>query len=154
MISVYTDGSAKSNGTENSRGGWAYVVIQDGQIIHQNSGFSSQTTNQRMELTACLEALKYCATIPFEEFCVYSDSAYLINCYKQEWYINWEKNGWYNSQRKPVANQDLWEQIIPFFRSKYYHFNKVKGHANNQFNNLVDNMAQSAAGGKDGDLSC
>lgn len=144
---IYTDGSAKGNGTKHCSGGWAYVILYDGDIIRRDSGTVLDTTNQRMELQAAIEALKACELFWDEskEFHIYSDSAYLTNCYFQEWYVNWEKNGWRNAARKEIANQDLWIQIIPYFKRKSFYFHKVEGHADNYYNNLVDKMAQGAA---------
>lgn len=147
MYEVYTDGSTKGNGKAVNCGGWAFAITQDNVLTYQSSGTATQTTNQKMELTACLEALKYCSQNLKPPFTIYSDSAYLINCYKQKWYENWERNGWRNAKREPVANQELWKQIIPYFRNKEYNFCKVKGHADNQYNNIVDKLAQNAAEG-------
>lgn len=144
---IYTDGSAKGNDPNNRSGGWAYVMLYDGDIIRKDSGNVLATTNQRMELQACAEALKACELFWSEdkEFHIYSDSAYLINCYFQSWYVNWEQNGFRNANKKPVANVDLWAEIIPYFKRKSFHFHKVQGHADNYYNNLVDEMAQKAA---------
>ena len=144
---VYTDGSAKGTDPSNRSGGWAYVILYDGDIIRKDSGNVLGTTNQRMELQACVEALKACELFwdKTKEFHIYSDSAYLINCYFQSWYVNWEQNGFQNASKKPVANVDLWNEIIPYFKRKSFHFHKVQGHANNHYNNMVDEMAQKAA---------
>lgn len=122
-------------------------MLYDGDIIRRDSGNVLDTTNQRMELQAVLEGLKACELFGDEtsEYHFYSDSAYVVNCYFQEWYVNWEKNGWRNAARKEVANQDLWVQIIPYFKRKSFYFHKVEGHADNYYNNLVDKMAQDAA---------
>lgn len=144
---IYTDGSAKGNDPNNRSGGWAYVILYDGDIIRRDSGNVLATTNQRMELQAAVEALKACELFWDEtkEFHIYSDSAYFINCHDQGWYITWEKNGYKNANKKPVANMDLWSQIIPYFKRKSFHFHKVEGHADNYYNNVVDQMAQKAA---------
>lgn len=144
---IYTDGSAKGNDPAHRLGGWAYCILYDGDIIRRDSGTEIDTTNQRMELRAAIEALKACENFvkPEAEFFIYSDSAYFINCYTQEWYKTWEKNKWRNSQNKPVANPELWGEILPYFKRRSFHFEKVKGHADNYYNNLVDEMAQKAA---------
>ena len=80
-----------------------------------------------------------------ERAVIYSDSAYIINCYNQEWYLRWEKNGWLNAAKKEVANQDLWLDIIPFFDNFWYSFRKVAGHAGNYWNERCDALAQSIA---------
>lgn len=146
-IEIYTDGSCKKVGKEMTFGGWGYLVILDGKEIYEASGSEYKTTNQRMELTAVSEALKYIQTIrrPSEKVIIYSDSAYVINCYTQNWYINWMHNGWVNTKQEPVANQDLWWNIIPFFDNFWYTFRKVKGHADNFWNNKCDELVQREA---------
>ena len=105
------------------------------------------TTNQRMELAAALNALKVvwpmCEVFDDIEIC--TDSAYLHNCVTQKWYVNWQSNGWKNSKKQPVANQDLWEQLVPYFEMPNIKFTKVKGHADNVWNNYVDDLAQTAS---------
>ena len=149
VFEIYCDGSTRGNGQENSVGAWAYVVLRAGAKIWQNCQAEPNTTNQRMELTAAAEALEYLfyneICVPFDSVKVYTDSAYLHNCYKQKWYNNWLSNGWRTSKREPVANRDLWERLIKFFEMPEVEFIKVKGHANNELNNYVDGLAQSAS---------
>lgn len=146
MYEVYTDGATSGNGQVDAPGGWAYVILKDGRLVSQNSGGEKGTTNQRMELTAALMACREIdAMDSFATVKLYSDSAYLINCFKQNWWKAWRVNGWKNSKKEPVANQDLWRCLIPFFmRAPGYDFIKVKGHAGNQYNEMVDKMAVRA----------
>ena len=146
-LDIYTDGSLKKLGNFATFGGWGFLVIRDFNLIWEAAGGEESTTNQRMELTAICEALKYASTArrPCEAVNIYSDSAYAINCYLQGWYLTWQKNGWRNSQNKDVANQDLWIQIIPYFDNFWYRFIKVKGHSSNMWNNRCDDLAQKAA---------
>lgn len=152
MYEIYTDGATSNNGYANAVGGWAYVILKDGQIIHKDSGQETSpklATNQRMEMTAILRGCQKIEELDsFANVKVYSDSAYCMNCFKQNWWRAWIRNGWKNSKKQPVANQDLWEQIIPYFE-KYpiYDFVKVKGHANNIYNNIVDALAVEAKKG-------
>lgn len=143
---VYTDGSLKKIG-KTTFGGWAFIVTRDENAIFRTGNSELNTTNQRMELTAVVEALKYMQENrrPNEKVIIYSDSAYLVNCYQQDWYIKWEQNGWQNAQHKDVANRDLWEQIIPFFDNFWYYFIKVPGHAGNYWNEECDIIAQDMA---------
>lgn len=143
---VYTDGSLKRIGKA-TFGGWAFIVVRDGHEIFCTGANEMDTTNQRMELTAMVKALDYIKDNrePNERVIIYSDSAYIINCYQQDWYINWEKNGWQNAQHKDVANRDLWEQIIPYFDNFWYYFMKVPGHAGNYWNEKCDDVAQDMA---------
>ena len=146
MYEVYTDGATSKNGAKDAPGGWAYIILKDGEVIVADSGGERGTTNQRMELTAALRA---CETIEkldgFATVKLYSDSAYLIRCFKEHWWKNWRSNGWKNSKKEPVANQDLWEKLIFFFmKAPGYDFIKVKGHAGNEYNEIVDKMAVRA----------
>lgn len=147
---IYCDGSTRANGQADAVGGWAYLVsIQEFGEPYQFIGVGSAegTTNQRMELTAAINALDKIVDelCPFDQVEVYTDSAYLHNCYKQKWYLNWQMNGWKNSKKQPVANQDLWEKLIPYFEAPNIEFLKVKGHADNELNNYVDELAQKAS---------
>ena len=119
MFEIYCDGAVSGNGYDNAVGGWAYVVLKEGLLIHKESGQEKDpklATNQRMELTAILRACEYVNELdPFATVKIYSDSAYCVNCFKQNWWRAWEKNGWVNSKKQPVANQDLWEKLIYFW---------------------------------------
>jgi ribonuclease HI len=146
-LEIYTDGSLKKMGQRSTFGGWAFYALREGNDFYHKSGSVAMTTNQRMELLAILEALKYAQGIrqKGEKVIIYSDSAYAINCYKQEWYVSWRTNGWQNSKNQPVANQDLWQEIIPFFDNFWYDFRKVEGHAGNYWNEQCDKLAQLEA---------
>lgn len=148
-IYIYTDGACRGNGKTETSGGWAFLVKNEDQtIIFSDSGIVKNTTNQRMELLAAINALSYVSK-EFSgeyEYYLFSDSAYLINCYQQNWWKNWLKNNWLNSKKEPVKNRELWESLIPYFKQdQVFHFVKVKGHANDEWNNYVDKMAQAAA---------
>lgn len=145
---IYCDGSTKGNGTDHSVGAWAWLVHTNSTILHQESKAEKNTTNQRMELTAATKALEYVVNNlmgPHDRIVVYTDSAYLHNCCKQRWYVNWQNNGWKNAKKQPVANQDLWERLVPYFDQFGIDFVKVKGHAGVEYNEIVDTMAQTAA---------
>lgn len=148
IFEIYTDGSTKNNGYANSVGGWGYAVIECGKMIVSQSGAEAGTTNQRMELLAAIEGIEYTLhnyMTPFDRIIVYTDSAYLHNCYTQKWYKNWQKNGWVNSKKQPVANRDLWEKLVHYFEYPEVEFVKVKGHAGDKWNEIVDTIAQTAA---------
>lgn len=141
MIEIYTDGSSMK-----SRSGWGFVAVRNGEIIHTESGQESvDKTNQQMELIAAIRGLSwwdnshYSITDPVT---IFSDSAYLINCYIEKWYNTWRNNGWYNSKKEPVANQSLWYCLIPFFDNPKCFFLKVKGHSGHTYNELADKLAQ------------
>jgi ribonuclease HI/uncharacterized phage-like protein YoqJ len=107
------------------------------------SGAEAQTTNQRMELKAVLEAL----TALDGELEVRSDSTYVVNCFRDRWWEGWLARGWVNSQKKPVANRDLWEPLISAYRRRVgeVSFTWVKGHSNDPLNDVVDRLAVEAA---------
>ena len=141
MIEIFTDGSSMK-----SRAGWGFVVVQDGEILHTESGQGPVgSTNQQMELMAALKALDWwnnAFVSIVQEVTIISDSAYLINCYIERWYCNWENNGWRNSKNEPVANENLWRRLLPYFKNNRCHFLKVKGHSGHVYNEMADKLAQ------------
>ena len=143
-LEIYTDGSCKKMGNAMTFGGWSFIALRGGERIYEVAGSEYGTTNQRMELLAIRNALEFAQKNrrPNEEVVIYSDSAYAINCYTQEWYTRWQYNGWTNSKGEDVANRDLWIEIIPYFDNFWYYFSKVKGHGNNYWNNECDRLAQ------------
>jgi ribonuclease HI len=149
IYQVYCDGSTRGNGKDGAVGAWAYAIInsQSNTMSAADRAAVEGTTNQRMELTAAIEGIKHALPLldKGDVINVYTDSAYLHNCYTQGWYKNWQKNGWKNSKKEPVANKDLWEKLIPYFEKFEVNFHKVKGHADNVWNNYVDDLAQTAS---------
>ena len=132
---VYTDGACSGNP---GPGGWAWAV--DGGPFA--SGASADTTNQRMEITAAYEAVRAISG----RVEVVSDSTYVVNCFRDRWWEAWLRKGWINSQRKPVANRDLWEPFVELVRDRgEITFRWVKGHAGDPMNDLVDRLAVEAA---------
>lgn len=142
-MKIYTDGATSKNGYEGSKGGWAWIIVDNNSIIQQGIGSAAEVTNNQCELMALIEACEAAAKID-EYFDVYSDSAYCINCYQQKWYKKWQTNGWVNSKKEPVANKELWQLLIPFFENSNFNFIKVKGHADDKWNNYVDRRAVEA----------
>lgn len=137
-VTVYTDGACSKNP---GPGGWA-AVLKFGEHIREVSGGERQTTNQRMEIQAVVEALQ-----ALKESChvkIHSDSAYVVNCIKQKWYVNWQKNGWRNSKGEPVQNKDLWEALLSAMQRHRVEFVKVKGHAGVAWNERCDELARAA----------
>jgi ribonuclease HI len=137
-VIIYTDGACSHNP---GPGGWGAILIY-GNHRKEISGASPNTTNNRMELTAAIEGLK-----ALKEPCrvkLYSDSAYLVNCIQQQWYVKWQKNGWKNSKGEPVENQSLWIELLDLLQKHQVEFVKVKGHADNELNNRADELATSA----------
>jgi ribonuclease HI len=146
-IVIYTDGSCWNKGDgENQagrgKGGWACILIHPDNTIQEITGKAEDSTNNRMEMQAAIEGLK-ALTIP-STVELYSDSAYLVNCFRDKWYVKWQSNGWINSKQKPVENKDLWEELIHLSQKHTVTFCKVKGHADNKLNNRCDKLAGEA----------
>ncbi len=152
MIKIYTDGATSDNGKADAVGGYAWAILDnEDNLLFYDSGCVKNATNNICELLAIINGCEKALTIikEFDSVIVYSDSAYCINCKKQNWYKNWQNNGWKNSKKQPVANQDLWERLIPFFEDTRFTFEKVKGHADDKtihskWNNFVDDLAVKA----------
>jgi len=137
-VQIYTDGACSGNP---GPGGWGCVLIY-GPNRKQLHGAQADTTNQRMELMAAIAALE-----ALKEPCrvdLYSDSAYLINAFNRRWLDNWQKNGWLNSKKQPVENQDLWHSLLAAAALHEINWLKVKGHAGDELNELCDTLARGA----------
>jgi len=137
-INIYTDGACSGNP---GPGGFA-AVLQYGEHEKEISGGEAATTNQRMELQAAIAALEQ-----LKEPChalVHSDSAYLVNAFRQRWLDKWQQNGWQNSQKRPVENRDLWERLLSLTAKHQVEWVKVTGHADNELNNRCDRLAKAA----------
>lgn len=134
-VTIYTDGACSGNP---GPGGWA-AIIRAMDVEKELSGFEPDTTNNRMELTAALMALE-----DLKRPCrinLYSDSAYLVSAFNEAWIENWQKRGWKNSAKMPVANRDLWEALWAQHLRHEVLWHKVKGHSDNEYNNRCDKMA-------------
>lgn len=138
-VNVYTDGACSGNP---GPGGWAWAVAPGGAV--HGSGGEARSTNQRMEVRAVLEAL---SAHPVGPVVVTSDSTYVVNCFRDRWWQGWISRGWRNSQKQPVANQDLWKPLVELYRarSSEISFRWVKGHSGDPMNDLVDRLAVAAA---------
>ena len=137
-VILYTDGACSGNP---GAGGWGAILLFNG---HERElcGGEAQTTNNRMELMAVikgLEALKYPCEVE-----IYSDSAYTVNAFVNGWISSWEKSGWKKADNKPVLNIDLWQKLLELTQVHDVTFKKVKGHADNEYNNRCDALARGA----------
>lgn len=150
MIECYTDGATSNNGQKNAPGGAAFMAIKNNKFGRCYSEYIPNATNNICELTAILRACEFSELIMdnFEKVIIYSDSAYAINCYEKYWWKAWECNGWVTASRTPVKNKELWLKLIKYFKDSRFIFKKVKGHSNNEKNNLVDELAVKAKYGK------
>jgi ribonuclease HI len=138
-VTIFTDGACSGNP---GPGGWAAVIIEGGHE-RELSGGESRTTNQRMELMAPIQALRSLRG-ERRQVAIYSDSAYVINCFRDKWHVRWRENGWRNAQKKPVENRDLWEALIALTEKHDVTWHKVAGHAGHPMNERVDRLARGA----------
>lgn len=137
-VTIYTDGACSGNP---GPGGWGAILMY-GEHKLEISGGEQHTTNNRMELTGPIEALRKLNTPCDVE--LYSDSAYLVNAFIKGWLINWQRKNWIKSDKKPVENQDLWKEILSLTAIHNVKWIKVRGHADNEFNNRCDELARAA----------
>ena len=135
-VTIYTDGACSGNP---GPGGWGSILMM-GENRKEISGGSANTTNNIMELTAVIEALKM-----LKRPCkvnIYSDSAYVVNAFVQKWIYGWMKKGWKTAGNEPVKNKELWQELYELTKIHDVTFNKVKGHADNEFNNRCAELAR------------
>lgn len=141
---IYTDGACKNNP---GRGGWAYIVLDEfDQVVRQSSAHVENTTNNKMELTAALEALKYVDTSNkgIGEVTIFVDSKYVYDGITT-WINGWKKKNWKTSTQKDVLNQDLWREL-DFYNEKHkIKWQWVRAHVGNKWNEVVDKAASDAA---------
>ncbi|MEI3393221.1 MAG: ribonuclease HI [Clostridia bacterium] len=137
-VIIYTDGACSGNP---GPGGWGSILMM-GENRKEISGGKKDTTNNVMELTAVIEALKL-----LKRPCkvdLYSDSAYVVNAFLQNWILGWIKNSWKNSSKEEVKNKELWQELFSLTKIHDVTFHKVKGHADNEYNNRCDELARNA----------
>lgn len=134
-VDIFTDGACSGNP---GPGGWG-AILRYGNHELELSGGEKSTTNNRMELTAVIEALKR-----LKEKCsvtIYTDSKYVADAFLQGWIWNWAKNGWKKSDKKPVLNPELWQTLLTEIRKHDYKIVWVKGHAGHPENERCDKLA-------------
>lgn len=137
-ITIYTDGACSGNP---GPGGWGAILMYK-DVKKEISGGEKETTNNIMELTAVIQALRL---VKFPcKISVYSDSAYVVNAFLQGWIYNWIKKGWKTADGSPVKNKELWQELYNFTKTHDITFIKVKGHSDNEFNNRCDELARNA----------
>ncbi len=136
-VTIYTDGACSGNP---GIGGWGAILFYN-EHSKEISGYNASTTNNRMELTAAIEAISL-----LKESCnieLYSDSAYLVNAFNEGWIYSWKKKNWKKGSAD-IPNKDLWERLYSFGKQHKIKYIKVKGHADNEYNNRCDKLATSA----------
>ena len=135
---IYTDGACSGNP---GPGGWGAVIFDNENKQKNISGSEENTTNNRMELSAAIMALK--EVNKNSEITIFTDSTYVKNGIT-EWVLKWKENGWKNSNKEPVKNKDLWEKLDNLCEQNTINWKWVKGHASNKYNNLADELATKA----------
>lgn len=138
-IDIFTDGGCSGNP---GPGGWAFVILKDGKLIINSSGGSPATTNNIMELTAVINAIKDCQIMGFSNFSIHTDSQYVKNGITQ-WIHNWMRNGWRTSSKEPVKNKDLWLELNDLNAKSNIEWIWVKGHAGIEFNEMCDSLVRA-----------
>lgn len=139
-LQIYTDGACSPGG----RGGWAYVVVENEIEVKRAHGSALGVTHQLMEIRAVAEALLAAPkNAPVE---VVGDSAYVFDCFLNEWYVKWESNGWKTYSKKPVKNRDEWERLFAAWRARDAEttWTRIKGHNGDRWNDLADKLAVEA----------
>ena len=137
-VTIYTDGACSGNP---GPGGWGAILEWNG-VEKELSGGAADTTNNRMELLGAIRGLE--ALNQPCQVTLYSDSAYLCNAINQGWLVNWQRNGFLKKDKKPVENVDLWKSLLIQMEKHRISFVKVKGHADNAYNNRCDALARGA----------
>lgn len=137
-VTIYSDGACSGNP---GPGGWAAIII-DGRSEREVSGGEASTTNQRMELRGAIEGLR--ALEGRRRVDLHSDSAYVVNCFREKWYVRWRQNGWRNARKQPVENRDLWEALIALAERHTVTWHKVAGHSGDPLNERADRLAVAA----------
>ncbi len=148
-VQIYTDGSCN---TKSKEGGWGYLLsfeTSEGKVQKLCSAYESDTTNNRMELTAAVRALE-----ALKEPCqvtLVTDSHYLKHAFTQEWLERWQQNGWRTATKQPVKNQDLWQILLQLSHKHVITWKWVQGHTGHPENELVDDLALDARKRKQGE---
>ncbi|MBE7076833.1 MAG: ribonuclease HI [Clostridiales bacterium] len=134
-VTIYTDGACSCNP---GPGGWGAILMYK-DTMKEISGYAEVTTNNQMELTAVIKALEMLKSPCDVE--LYSDSAYVVNAFTEDWITKWVMNGFRTSNKKPVQNVELWKRLLELTNVHNVTWIKVKGHADNKYNNRCDELA-------------
>ncbi len=139
-VTIYSDGGARYNP---GPGGYGIVIVADGERQEFSGGFA-HTTNNRMELTGCIEALRR-LTRRDQPIVLYTDSSYVVNGITKGWAKGWRKRGWIKADKSPAINPDLWGELLDLIEGLRISFRWVKGHAGHPMNERCDELAVAAA---------
>lgn len=139
-IKAFTDGACSGNP---GPGGWgAIILIPSQRKKYHISGYEQETTNNRMELKAVIEAVRLATEQNVDSIHIFSDSAYVVNAINQSWILRWENNSWRTASGEAVKNKDLWVQLSFLLYKQAVKFTKVKGHSGNKYNEEADRLAK------------
>ena len=144
-VHIHTDGSCHGNP---GPGGWAAIILTETGSNRTLRDGDRNTTNNRMELTAAIRGLQGLEDMTWaheQGIVVHTDSKYVCNAFQQDWITNWQRNGWRNARKQPVANRDLWEQLIPLAEQRRVKWVWVKGHSGDHWNEIADRIANEEA---------
>ncbi|MEK7461816.1 MAG: ribonuclease HI [Patescibacteria group bacterium] len=148
MITIYTDGASRGNP---GPGGWGAIILNDDRVV-EIGGRENHTTNNRMELTGAIKALEF-VPVSFADDCVlFTDSEYVMKGITA-WIHRWQKKGWKTANKKPVLNQDLWQELLNVTKNVEKHlpagrqveWKYVAGHSGNRLNDRCDEIATNFA---------
>ena len=128
VLRIYSDGGCRGNQSSSNTGGWG-CVLEYGAATRELSGNAVNTTNNIMEMTALLEGFRAIRK-ENQTIEVFSDSSYLMECFRNKWYVKWRSNGWITSKKEPVDNRELWEALLEYLDRHSISFYRVKGHVN------------------------
>ena len=137
-IDIFTDGGCSGNP---GPGGWAFVALDNGKVLSYSSGGEKLTTNNKMELTAVINALKTCQNLGVKQVSISTDSQYVKNGITA-WIFNWKRNGWKTASKDPVKNKELWIELDALRNSFEISWVWVKGHAGIEFNEMCDSLVK------------
>jgi ribonuclease HI len=137
-IDIFTDGGCSGNP---GPGGWAFVALSEGKVLSYSSGGDAQTTNNKMELTAVINALKTCQSLGVKSVSISTDSQYVKNGITA-WIFNWKRNGWKTASKDPVKNKELWIELDALRNNFEINWVWVKGHAGIEYNEMCDSLVK------------
>ena len=140
MNIIYTDGSSRGNP---GPGGWGAIIITDNKVVEMGGG-ESHTTNNRMELTATIRALEFISHLPADGWLLHTDSEYVMKGITL-WIKSWQAKGWKTANRKPVLNQDLWQELLHLTQGRTLEWKYVPGHSGVSLNERADTIATTFA---------
>ena len=150
-LQIWADGGCRNNGKPNALGGWGWVAVNNEAIIKEDYGSNPELiTNNQNEIYSITKALRnLISPVKGLTLNIFMDSALVVNCINNRWHVAWNKNGWKNSKKQPVANRALWERLLDEIDrienlGVVVVFNKVKGHSDNDWNNYADTLVNKA----------